>query len=177
MPELQDFEHIGRSSWHLLVSIQRFSYTTREDGVVQRKKCDFVRPLIAMVSTESAETLWQATYGMKCLVAFKEYEEAGVAAARYPFLAFDLDGLSSNIGMVACRRKEIIDVTKKIPAVSCRHCGNHCENLVEKYTLDAVDDETINFMTVAVVFFQTAANFLRLLHALPGYLLLMGSSQ
>ena len=116
---LEHLPHLTRSSWHVMVSQYRISWTNYE---LQWFVCDFVRPNVPLVSSESGGTMWQSLYHVPQVRAFTECENAGVEHAALAFLHFDLDGAASNGRMVLERRTELIKTSGKLPMVSMRLC-------------------------------------------------------
>ena len=173
MRGLEEMKHVGRSAWHVLVSLQRFSFVRGgDDGPGGWVKIDFTRPSVAMVSSESGETIWQGLYHVKSVKHFSQFEMAGLRRAKWAFLHFDLDGHSGGLRSTALRRQEIInavgpDNKNSMPAVSVRHCGNHSQNLTDNQIWDAHPraSDIYTFMQTGTLFFKMGGSFLRLVQA------------
>ena len=163
MVGLENYPGVARSSWHVLVSDHRFSWVDCEES--GWTKCDFVRPNIALTSSESSETIHAAAYHQPQLSAFTALETSGLGKACFGFLHFDLDGHSANPGFVAQRRQEICDATGAAPMVSRFHCGNHCENLIEVATGSAIGGDMYGFCSTGASFFRMGGNFIRSIQA------------
>ena len=161
----EEHQHVTRSSWHVQVSQHRFAWQASSTSGWNR--CDFVRPNVAMVSSETAETLWEAMYGVPAVATFTKLETRGLATATFAALHFDLDGHAANPPLTALRRQQIIDETGKTPLVSRFHCGNHCENLVDVATMESIDDGLFQVMSAGSAFFHMGGNFIRLIQSCP----------
>ena len=162
---LEESPGVGKSAWHVLVSNQRFAWA--RGGAWHF--IEMVRPNIALVSTETAQALLQGLYGVPQTRQFVELELAGLKAATYPFLHFDLDGHSANANLSAFRRQAIIDSIGKTPLTSCKHCGNHAQNLIDNCFIDCFATKCVAWMAVGSKLFHMGGNFLRMIHAVPGF--------
>lgn len=159
----KDTRGVCRSAWHVLVSMQRFAWVPADSD--DASKCDFNRPNIALLGTETSATLEEALYAMKQVAAFEQLEIKGMRHATFKMCHFDLDGHASNPGLTSRRRAAIIAATGVTPLMSHRHCGNHCEHLIENEVIDAVGSDVYAFFCTATAFFRMGGNFVRLIHA------------
>ena len=115
---LDSLSEMGKSSWHVLVSGQRFVWSERSDeGALGWFVWEVVRPNVPLVSTESADTLINGLYSLPQVAAFAAFELNGLRVATFPFMHFDLDGHSSNAVMVAKRRRAVTNATERTPMV------------------------------------------------------------
>ena len=91
------------SAWHILVSIQSFSWMGHDGGV---KRCTTYRPTVPLSATENVDTLYDSLYVLKQIEHFGLFELKALRAFMKLF-HFDIDGHGSNFGVVS-RRKDAI---------------------------------------------------------------------
>ena len=145
-----------RSAWHVLVSSHRFSWSPGGycECLCARpwERVQLSRPNVALTSSESALTLWNASFHVRSVQGFATFEIEGVTHAVRAFLNYDLDGHPANVLLAAHRRTEVIQKARKIPAVSVFHCGNHRVNLIENALVDCFGPEPNAFMVIGCAF-------------------------
>ena len=170
--EEAQLRQLCRSQWHILVSIQGFSWCCGSEADDAYSKADFVRSNIALQGTETSETVHEALYDMPQISSYEEFERAGLLhATDYAMCHFDFDGHSANPGVTVLRRETILksfaalhgdDSDKLIPLFSVRHCGCHLASLVEADTRGVIKTETVDhyaWMGTAVAFSEWAGHF------------------
>ena len=133
---LEEADHVTSSSWNVMVAFQRFVWTTLGDGDPAHR-FDPARPNVPVMGSENARMLHSTLYEAPQAKPYSDFEEAGCKHAALAALRFDLDGHPSNPLSVAIRRQSIIDRCGKVPLISLRHCGNHCQNLNDNRTVEA----------------------------------------
>jgi hypothetical protein len=156
--------HSTNSSWNVMVSTHRFAWV-EDDGDAEWKRIDFVRPNIALVSSESAATLYSTMYSVQQLRSFSNLEISGVSTAVLCMFHWDLDGHPSNIRAVGIRRNTLIDQCGRMPLCSVKHCGNHTNNLIEVSAVGACHPCTYTWLASGSAFFKMGGNFLRIIAA------------
>jgi hypothetical protein len=159
---------ITRSSWHVLVSTNRFAWTGASEDVHKWNRADFIRPNVALTGSETGEVLHDGMYLVGAIKPFADLELIGMTTARFPMMHFDVDGHGANLRCVGIRRDEIIDAglpSSNPPCVSLWHCGNHRNGISESATQSAVGQDALTFLTTGAVFFKMGGNFLRLVQA------------
>ena len=169
---LGDGDEAAKSSWSVLVSIQRFSWVIKDpmdSATLPWRQIDFSRPIVPLIATEVVAHLFAGLYHAPQIRFFADFEKAGVEGALLSALHFDLDGHSANLPMVALRRQELLEETRKLPAVSSRHCGNHAQCLIDNCVIDSSDSSIHTWFTCGSAFFRMGGDFLRLIHVVFPY--------
>ena len=168
----QEAAHLTRSSWHVLVSTQRISFTQLDEGQTQQvgelrswRSVDFVRPNVALVSSEHADTLYAGLYTVPPISHFSKMEMQGLRRATFKMLHYDLDGHPANLISAAMRRSAVIKEIGATPMVSVFHCGNHQVHLAESAGIDCAPSSSYAFLTTACTCFRMGGIFLRLVQA------------
>ena len=128
-------------------------------------RVDFVRPNIAITSSESAEALYDAGFMAGQIKDYADFEIEGFKLARFKLYHFDLDGLGSNVVTASLRREVILERIGSRPCMSVFHCGNHRQGIAENATVAATSQETYELLVTGSVFFRMGGNFLRLIHS------------
>ena len=99
MAGLEQHPHLTSSSWHVMSSMHRFSWLPNLESGLSREfdfcTVDFVRPNVALVSSEDHTCLYQAMYDVPQVSHFTSFEDAG-CSADIAFLHYELDGFSAN---------------------------------------------------------------------------------
>ena len=158
---LEAYPHLTRSSWHVMSSMHRFSWLPNSESSIALQcyghfvTIDFVRPNVALVSTEDHTCLYEAIYGVPQVEHFTSFEEAG-CKADVAFLHFELDGFSANHFLPAQRREvlESSGALRRLPYISMHHCGNHAGNLNDNCTLTVCDETMFNWLSAGCCFFR-----------------------
>ena len=162
MVGMEEHKEATRSNWHVMVSSCRVSITRKGESI----RFEATRPNVAVVGTENGETIYASLYTVAAVKSQSDMDLKGLAAAKYPFMHFDLDGLPSNLRGVAIRRCEVREKTGKNVPTSVFHCGSHTTCLTENQTVVAMDNEGIYTLLQALpLFFNMGGNFLRLVQS------------
>lgn len=167
-----DCPQVTTSSYHVFVSMQEFAWVLAGDDDEERQWHKHLpeRPVVPIIGGESGEVLHSAAYLVDQVKAYTAHEASGVQRARMSSLHWDLDGHPANLRMAALRRDAVIRETGRTPCCSVRHCGNHCQNLIDNCVMDAAEGEddpmsTMDFMITGSAFFRMGGNFLRFVQA------------
>ncbi len=168
-----DMSHAGRSAWHVMNSLQRFSWTMHQvsDNELSPWFCfEVTRPIVPILSSEKGATLGQSLFGVEQVRSHERFERIGLKCGSRSSLHFDLDGHSANIRMVCIRRAFLSRENGQPPMTTVRHCGNHVQNLIDVAVLSACSSDVVAIMAIGSLFFRMGGNFVRLLHNLPSFL-------
>ena len=77
MLALEHATHVSKGSWHVMVSMQEFSHYGQKEDKGGWSRLDTSRPNVAIVSSETAETLVESWYKVDSIKKYADYEEAG----------------------------------------------------------------------------------------------------